>query len=176
MENMAQIQRVSRRFRLFFTGLIFLIPAMDILYWLSFNHLPDGLFKLPVVASQELSLQIRLLAILASLIPVSVASFGAFTLAKLFKLYEKAIIFTAENVKHFRTLGYVIIFWVFAKMIYITLISAIISFSNPPGQRMLVAQFELPDMSALIIGAIAILISWIMDEGRKLEDEQAHTV
>jgi len=164
------------RFRLFFTVLIILIPALDILYWLSFNHLPDGLFKLPIVASQELSLQIRLLAILASLIPVSVATFGVFTLVKLFKLYEEAIIFTTENVKHFRTLGYVLIYWVFAKMIYITLISAIISFSNPPGQRMLVAQFELPDISALIIGAIVVLISWIMDEGRKLEDEQAHTV
>jgi DUF2975 family protein len=176
MGNMTRIQRVSLRFRLLFTGLIFLIPTLDVLYWLSFNHLPDGLFKLPIVANVELPLQIRLLAMLASLLPVSVATFGVFTLVKLFKLYEKAIIFTVENVKHFRTLGYVVIYWVFAKIIYITLISAIISLSNPLGQRVLIVQFELPDISALIIGFIAVLISWIMDEGRKLEDEQAHTV
>jgi DUF2975 family protein len=176
MDNMTRIRIVSMRFRLLFTGLIFFIPTLDIVYWLFFNHLPDGLFKLPIVANQDLSLQIRLLAILASLLPVSVACFGAFTLVKLFKLYEKTIIFTTENVKYFRTLGYTVIFWVIAKMIYITLISAIISFSNPPGQRVLIAQFELPDMSALIIGAIVVLVSWIMDEGRKLEDEQAQTV
>ncbi len=151
---------------------------MDFLYWASFNHLPDGFIELPVAvaANQTLSYSSLALAFCVSLIPVSVAMFGMVTLTKLFKLYENAIVFAAENVKYVRRLGYILIYWVIASAIFTTLISIVISFANPPGQRMMVAEFQISDLSTLLIGAIVILISWIMEEGRKLEEETAHTI
>ncbi len=39
-----------------------------------------------------------------------------------------------------------------------------------------VAQFGFLDPFALISGAIVVLISWIMEEGYRLENEQVYTV
>jgi len=177
-DDRRRIQRVSRHFRLLFTALIFCIPALDFLYWAFFNHLPNGFIELPaaVATNQTLPYSSLALAFCVSLIPVSVAMFGMVTLTKLFKLYENAIVFAAENVKYVRRLGYILIYWVIASAIFTTLISIVISFANPPGQRMMVAEFQISDLSTLLIGAIVILISWIMEEGRKLEDETAHTI
>jgi len=176
-ENIHRIQHVSGTFRLLFTVLIFCIPVITLMYWLFFNFLPVGFTTgLPVVVNQTLPLKTLLLAFSASLIPVSVAIYGMINLQKLFKLYEKAIVFSEQNVKCFRHLGYALIYWVFANLVFTLLISIILTVNNSPGERMIVAQFGIPDIGTLIIGAVIILVSWVMAEAAKLEDEQAHTV
>lgn len=176
--NVERIQRVSHRFRLLFLVLIFCIPFFDALYWLFFNHLPHTLIEIPVSQNAEMQLPFvtRLLAFLVSLLPVGIVTFGVYTLARLFALYEKAIIFSAANVRLFRTLGQTLLLWVVARLIYLPLLTLTISFNNPPGQRMIAAGFELADLTALITGAVVVLMSWVMEEGHELEDEQAHTV
>ncbi|MCH9675121.1 MAG: DUF2975 domain-containing protein [Gammaproteobacteria bacterium] len=84
--------------------------------------------------------------------------------------------FSAENVKYIRRLGYVLIAWVVANTIFTALISLVITFANAEGERVLVAEFGIVDLFALIVGGIILVIAWVMNEGRKLEDEQAHTV
>ncbi len=176
-DNINHIQRTSRRYGLLFKILIVCIPVFDLLYWASLNHLPTGFISsLPVVPTRDLPVVSLSLAFLASLLPVSVAVYGLSTLRSLFKLYENGIMFSADNVRYFRRLGYVCIAWVVANAVFTTLVSAIITFGNPPGERAIVAQFGTSDMANLIISAIVLLISWVMDEGRKLEDEQARTI
>jgi len=176
-KDMHHIQRVSQRYRLLFTGLIVGVPVFDLLYWAFLNHLPDGLLaNLPIVPGRDLSILSLSLACLASLIPVSVAVYGLFTLRSLFRLYENAIIFSVDNVRCFRRLGYTLIAWVIASAVFTPLISIAMTFTNPPGERVLVAKFGVLDFSTLIIGGIVLLVSWVMNEGRKLEDEQAHTI
>jgi hypothetical protein len=148
-----------------------------LLYWLFFNQLPDG-FKgdLPVVINHTLPLLTLALAFLASMIPTSVALYGLLTLKELFKLYENAIVFSAQNVNCFRRLGHTLIFWVSAKLILTPLLSLILTMNNPAGKRTLVAGIAASDIATLIIGAIVIVISWVMNEACKLNDEQAYTV
>ena len=176
-DGMGHIKRTSRRYGQLLTALIVAVPALDLAFWASFNHLPEGfLADLPVSPTQPLSALSLSLAFLVSLIPLGVALYGLFTLRALFKLYEKAVIFSAENVKCYRRLGYAFIAWVIANALFAPLISLVITFNNPPGQRALVAQFGIMDATNLIIGAVILLISWVMNEGRKLEDDQAYTV
>ena len=66
--------------------------------------------------------------------------------------------------------------WVAASSLYTILLSVVITFNNSPGERMVVATFSYDDLAMLLMGGVVILISWIMDEGRKLEEEQAHTI
>lgn len=176
-ENIDRIQRVSHKFRLLFSALIFCIPITILMYWLFFNHLPIG-FKaeLPVAVNQALPFKTLLLAFLVSLIPTSVAMYGVINLKELFKLYEKAIVFSERNVRCFRRLGYTLIYWVVANLIFVILISIVLTFNNTQGERMIVAQFGISDFGALIIGAVVVLVSWVMNEAAKLEDEQVHTV
>ena len=176
-ENINRIQRVSRHFRLLFTVLIFCTPVITLMYWLFFNNLPIG-FKadLPVAINQALPLKTLLLAFLVSLIPASVAVYGLIKLQELFRLYEKAIVFSKKNVECFRKLGYTLIYWVIANFIFVTLISLTLTFNNASGERVMVARFGVSDISTLIIGAVVILVSWVMSEASKLEQEQALTV
>ncbi len=176
-ESLSEIQQISGKFRLLFNLILFLIPISILLYWFNFENLPDG-FKsdLPVSAKQTLSLTTIWLGILISFIPASVAIIGTLTLKELFKLYEGAIFFSAKNVRCFRKLGYVLISWVFTNMLFITLLSVLISLNNPPGERMIVVGFGAADIATLIMGAIVLVVSWIMNEASRLEEEQAYTV
>jgi len=179
--SITRIQTISKRFRLLFTALIFLIPLTDLLFWLSFNHLPDAfraelLTEFPAKANQDLAPLFRALGFLVSLLPVTVAVYAMVTLSRLFRLYENAIVFTHDNVKLLRKLGYVIIAWVTANLLFTPLITAVMTHGNPPGQPMIMLTLNFSDLSALVMGAIVVLISRVMDEGRKLEDEQLHTV
>lgn len=176
-ENINRIQRVSRRFRWLFTCLIFLIPSITLLYWLFFNYLPVGYkAELPVVVSQELPFSTLMLAFLVSLIPSSVAIYGAIKLKELFKLYEKAIVFSEENVRCLLHLGVALIMWTIANLIFVILISVVLTFDNLPGERLVVAQFGISDVGTLIIGSVIVLVSWVMKEGARLADENAYTV
>jgi hypothetical protein len=153
------------------------VPVFHLLYGAFFNHLPEGLLAdLPVVPAQKLSFLSLTLAFFVSLLPLSVALYGLITLSTLFKLYENGIIFSADNVRYFRRLGYVFLFWVMANAAFTPLVSFILTFVNPPGERAMVAKFGISDISSLIIGAVVLLISWVMNEGRRFEDEQAYTV
>ena len=176
-QSIARIQRISKRLRVLLAALMFLVPSLDALFWFSFNHLSDGfLAGLPVQANDKLSAVFVALGFLVSLIPVSVALYGLATLSRLFHLYENAVFFTCDTVKLFRQLGYVMIAWVIANMLFVSLISVVITHGDPAGSPTMAVSIDVSDVSALIMGAIVVLISRVMDEGRKLEDEQMHTV
>jgi hypothetical protein len=176
-QSITRIQRISKRFRMLFTALIFFIPLADLLFWISFNHLHDEfLTGLPIIPSQDPTPLFLALGFLVSLIPVTVAIYGMLTLSRLFKFYEYGIVFAHENVRLIRKLGYVIIAWVVANLFFTPLISAVITHGNEGGLPTIAVSLSISDLSALVMGSIVVLISWVMDEGRKLQDEQAHTV
>lgn len=176
-DRIDRIQRTSRKFYLLFSVLLVLVPLSHAFYWLCFNMMPEGfLIELPVKVSQNLPLTTLLLALLVNCIPLSLVLAGILALRKLFGLYRQAIIFSADNVRCFRHLGYALLGWVPAQLLYTGLVSAILTWGNPEGQRAIVLQFGSPNLTALIAGAMIIVIARIMDEARILEDEQIHTV
>lgn len=172
-----QVQRVSRNYVVLFDILLVVIPIVVLAYWAFFNQLPAGFHvDLPVKPEQALSLSQKTLGGLVSLLPLGIVLYGLATLKALFRLYAKAIMFSIENVKYFRRLGYALIAWVMANTLYTLLISLVLSSASPHGERVLVAQFGITDLFTFLIGGIILVIAWIMNEGRKLEDEQAFTV
>ena len=176
-DGLGHIRRTSRRFGLLAQVLVVLLPVLNLVFWVSFNVLPpDFLAGLPVSPVGSLPLPVLVAGFVASLLPVGVMVFGLLTLRTLFRLYEDGVIFSAANVRCFRRLGYAFIAWVLANIAYTPLLSVIITAVNPPGERALVVEVGSSELSALITGGIVLLIAWVMDEGRKLEDEQAHTV
>jgi len=151
--------------------------VITLTYWLFFNSLPEGLIVgLPVAVNQPLPLQTLLIAMLVSLLPMAVAIYGVVNLRGLFSLYERAIIFSEHNVNYFRRLGYALIMWVAANFLFVVMISIALTFNNAPGERLVVAEFDVSDALTLIIAAVILLISWVMKEGARLKDEQAYTV
>jgi hypothetical protein len=139
--------------------------------------LPGELTKeLPVKITQALPFSTLLLAFIVSMIPGSVAVYAVFNLRKLFGLYEDGVIFSEENVRCFRNLGYALVIWVASILIFRPLSSIVLTLNNTVGERQLVIGIGSSDLTTLLTGLVVVLISWVMNEASKLEDEQAHTV
>ena len=77
---------------------------------------------------------------------------------RLFRLYGKGILFSARNTLYIRFQGYYLILdWV----VY---------------YQMQGALHDMANTTQLYIGFLIIFIAWIMDEGRKIQEEQELTV
>lgn len=93
------------------------------------------------------------------LVQILWGGFGYWVVFALFGLYRQGILFSAKNVRHIRSLGYYL------------MVNWAINYQ---------LQGALHDMdlstNALFIGLLIIFVSWIMDEGRKIQEEQELTV
>jgi Protein of unknown function (DUF2975) len=77
----------------------------------------------------------------------------------LFRLYEQGILFSVPNIRYIRFLGYgLAINWAFDYAIQSALKEMNLS------------------MTPLFVGFLVIFVAWIMDEGRKIQEEQELTV
>ena len=93
------------------------------------------------------------------LVKTGLGLWGAAVLFALFQLYGRGILFAARNVRYIRFLGYwLIIDWIIDYLMQGTLHD--MDLSTTP----------------VFVGLIIIFIAWIMDEGRKIQEEQELTV
>ncbi len=177
-ENVSQFQIISVRFQSIFNFLALSIPFVIPIYWLLFNYLPTGLTTqlLPVPVDSPLSVTILFFCFLISLIPAISVMLGVIILKKLFKLYGKAIIFSKENTVYILRFGYSLIAWVAAKVVFIALISIVLTLQNQFGEQMMIFQVDISDIVLLIVGAVVILISWVMNEATIINEQQKYTI
>jgi hypothetical protein len=87
--------------------------------------------------------------------------FCALVLCRLLRLYEQGKYFTAKNVTYIRFLGYYLI------------IDSFVNFQldSLSHNEVITITFTQP-----FTGLVIIFIAWIMDEGRKIQEEQELTV
>lgn len=85
--------------------------------------------------------------------------FGYGILFSLFWLYQKGILFSAKNVSHIRCLGY----WL------------IVNWGIDDQLQSVVRDVDL-SLTPVFVGMLIIFVSWVMDEGRKMREEQELTV
>jgi hypothetical protein len=154
-----RITRVSIIFRLLiYLGLIFQFYLMLAYY---FGWPGHDRFKIVIAphhfytSPNEMPPEIQALW----LVQTGLAFCAAIGLSCLFHLYERGIFFASKNVNYIRFFGYyLIISWVIDDQM----------------------QSQLRDMALstgqLFGGFLIIFIAWIMDEGRKIQEEQALTV
>ncbi|GIC75308.1 DUF2975 domain-containing protein [Moritella sp. F3] len=182
---MSKIQKQSRRARLFFQSLFVLTPIAVCYYWLTVETSYDFLTSFGIIqvthnvesyTQLPLTLTTRILAAIASLFLCSIIMYALKVLINLFRSYERNEIFTLDNVMRYQKLGYSLFYWVGASIVYGALMSVILSFNNPPGERMLAIGFEGLDFLTLVLGFIILIISWVMKEGYILADENDHTI
>ncbi len=162
--DLARIRRASGIYRRILSALIPVVPAAVIVCWALFNQLPEGFrADLPAAPVGVLHPIQIVLAILITSLPAAVGLFALMTLRSLCGLYAQGAIFTAANVTCYRRLGYALLAWVTAGVFYTPLISAVLTYANGTGQRMLVLNLGVSDLSTLIIGGVVLMVAWVMD-------------
>lgn len=175
VENSTRIQVASRRCRLACTVFIVGTPVATALLWFFFNELYPKIpaIPLPVRVEHALSPLSRFLAFLAQLPPTLIVMYQFVILRRLFGFYEKGKIFAAENVECYRRLGWMLMVWVGCEIAGNSLLSVALTLGNPPGQRVITLGVSSAELASLFIGSVVLVVSWVMDEGRKIAEEQS---
>ena len=185
---MAKIQRVSSYLVIVFNVLMvwFILPPIIIwgfpdtavaqFFWEGSGPVqtPEGWVYLNQVKWTALSSGIGLAGSLFSVIPVL---WGLIVLKSIFRNYKQGAIFTTVNARHYRTLGWLF----FMDALLIEPVSSMIevlsiTLSNPPGQRYISLNFGTPGLENLFYGLLILVISWVMLEASKLQEDQQLTI
>lgn len=179
---MNKIKCISFILRMVFIVLFCALPVYTFCFWLT-NGYPFG-SSLPIVilgyagpplpAISSLASHTKFIAVLLNLIPLAIYMAIAGFLVRLFRLYEQGQIFTLQNVKSIRYIGITMLLGKLISPVYIFLLSYIMTRNTP--YPFAYIRFDLHDITMAIAALVIILISWIMEEGHKLHEEQIYTV
>ncbi len=188
---MDRIQKVSSYLLIIFNILLVGLPVFEVVQWLFIDwgpiqkivadgmllkplETPEGVVNLGTRQWDDLSKTIGLMAATLGLLPLFLSMF---VLKSIFRNYQKGEIFTSCNARSYKRLG-----WLFfldallAKPLSDMLMVLAVTFSNPPGHRYITLGFGTPNLEALFCGVLVIVISWVMLEASKLQDEQKFTI
>jgi hypothetical protein len=177
MDNVQRIKMTSEKLRKASSLLLWITPALCALYWACFNELPEVMKAQPGIPGQaELTVLNKVLCFMATMVPAGVAMHGFAVLRGLFGLYATGEIFSERNVACYRKLGSTLLYWAGAVFVHTSLISLAVSVGMPKGQRHLTIAGGPIELAALFAGAVALVVSWVMDEARRIEEEQSLTI
>jgi hypothetical protein len=188
---MDRIQKISPYLLIIFNLLLIGLPLFSLCVWLFMDHeplksliaegfllspvnTPAGPINLSAIHWTPLSKVINLLASFIGLLPILL---GLFFLKAIFQNYGKGEIFNAYNACHYKYIG-----WLFfldaliVKPLSDTLMILAVTLSNPPGHRVISISFGTPHMETIFSGILVIVMSWVMLEGYKLQEEQKFVI
>ena len=188
---MTQIQKVSSYLLIVLNFLLITLPLLSVMTWslidtelvrnliakgVLFTPLqtPEGLMTLAEIKWSLVSKTIGFFSEIIGLLPFLLS---LFTLKLLFQNYQRKEIFTVRNARLYRRLGLLLFLDALVAMPLQNLLMILaVTFSNPPGHRYLTVSFGTPNMKPLFCGILVIVISWVMLEASKLQDEQKFTI
>lgn len=177
-EDMSRIRHVSRIMMAVCTAVILFVPLALALVWINFESAAPNFEFLRRIPYQPANLTgLNLLAGFAvSLSLAGVLLFGVHRLRRLFALYSSGQVFTPENAACIR--GFALSALAYAALTPVTevLLSVILTVGNPPGQRALVISVSSTEFVLLFLGAVLLIVSWVMKESAKLAEEHAQII
>lgn len=178
MKNKERIQHASGKMRGFLSILILVMPALNAAVWVFINTFPEAMQRsiLPYFVTVPLPVSAQIMGFMVTMIPTGIAMAGAYHLMRLFSLYQQGHIFSPSNVRCFKNLSRVLIWWFAAGIVQRTLLGIALTLHYPPGHRILTISLGSPDLTALLLGIILAIIAWVMEEGRKLQADQDFTI
>lgn len=181
---MNTITKPSKRFAFLFRIVFYAYPVAMLCLWLwidpkETNDWLDFDLIESVMEGQtvtELVTWQRIACFGASLLTGSAVMYVFHRLSRLFNLYSEGVFFDGGNVACYRTIGISLIVQQLLSLPEQALQSLILSWNNPVGERVVSVGVDDANISLIIVGLMIILISRIMDEGRKMQEEQQLTV
>ena len=178
---MERIRRISRILRIVFLVIIVLTPIINALIWYNFERLNlaelSRVFpSLPldgITIHTPLPADVRALGFLVAMIPAGIQMTAFYLLFRLFGLYAQGEIFTEGAVGYIRKTGYTLLAAQIIRPLQDALLTLVLTMHNAPGMRTISVGIGSTDLAEILIACLVILVSWIMDEGRKLKEEEA---
>ncbi len=188
---MRRIITLSKILERFFQILIVLSFMMSVIIWtygdfkagkvlLGFNIIPFEVIGLSKLIHHsilgEITPLMRFLGFLVSLIPTTLQIVIYWQLKNLFSLYRHQQFFAAQNVLCIRWIALALLIKEALSPVYEMLMSLALTMNNPPGQRMISISFGSNNIEIIVTALVILVIAWIMDEARKLEEDKRLTI
>jgi hypothetical protein len=176
-----KIRFVATLLRIILLTIMGLLPVMHFILWLCVDPLQAATSNTvalfwPTKESLALNWQLSLIGASIDSINVVFEMLICYFLAKLFKLYASGQIFTKLNVACFYQLGLVILFGKIASYIEQPLLSYSLTWLKNPLAAEYTIGFKTTDLSVILFAIFLIIISWIMGEAVKLNEEHELTI
>jgi hypothetical protein len=177
---MSKISKTSYKYSLLFKALFIIYPLYTVYIWLSGATIPFGYNAIRMLQEgidfSSFPLTLRVYACLLYMIPTALVMAQFYYLAQLFQLYAKGMIFAKQNINYLKKIGFMLIWQAIAVILVQPLITMVLTINAAPGEHIFAVALSNDEVSSMAIGGIVILISWVMNEGRKLQEESALTV
>jgi hypothetical protein len=178
MTDLERLSALSRILSWVCLGLMFFLPASVLVAWLNFDTFGPGLVERLGIGREhgvpETLLPVQMaLGIGVMMVPVGIMAFGLWNLRRLFVGFGAGHIFTLENTRALRVFAWAVVAVIVVQFFTDGLLSVVLTLNNPPGQRVLALSLSAEQIVALFVGAVFVLIARVLEEGRKLADENA---
>jgi hypothetical protein len=131
-----------------------------------------GLAHVPVA----LDLPTRLTGLAVSMIPVLVLFYMLHQAYQLFSAYRHGNVFTAKAPVQLRRIGLGLVVLAFVRPLRVAALAALLTASNPPGERIVSIGFSLDDFMLAALGGLILVIGHVMVEAKRLADESREIV
>jgi hypothetical protein len=185
---MKKIATVSRRLRFVLWAFLIASPCATGAFWIfgvggldatgpipaeiSYNLAGNFIPRLSMTTINATSLS---LGFLAAMIPTCALMFIVYILTKIFRNYERGLIFSEHNTMLYRRIGFGLFAKTIADIVSLPLICLALTFQNPVKPEGVI-QVGTTHLGLIFVGVGVILISWVMDEASKIAEEQAYTI
>lgn len=179
--NKNKIKVVSFFFVLFFQVTFIVLVAAQILGWIFADSNSAGYFSVIPALYQgkifsPLTFNARVAGFCVTTIPLMFELMVLYFLIKLFSLYRQLSIFTPNNVRYLRNIGYSLLLLQIAKLLSDFILGFILTSGNPLGMRVAIMQMTENNIAIILVALMVILISWIMAEGVRLQADHEFTI
>lgn len=178
MTDLQRLSAISRLLGWVCVALMVLLPASVVAFWVSFDVMGQGLVdRLGIgrqypVPTELIPVQIAL-GIGVMMVPVGLMMFGLWNLRQLLSGFGAGQIFTIANSRYLRVFAWSALAVIITQFFTDGLLSIVLTLNNPPGQRVLAFGFSTDQLIGLFFGAVFVLIARVLEEGRKLADDNA---
>jgi Protein of unknown function (DUF2975) len=178
MTDLQRLSSISRILGWVCIGLMFFLPASVVVCWTFFEAFGVGMAERLGIArdytvpDQLLPVQI-VLGIAIMMVPVGVMMFGLWNLRQLFAGFGAGRIFTIENTRALRVFAWSAMAVVVVQFFTDALLALVLTLNNPPDQRVLALSLSTDQIIAVFITFVFVVIARVLEEGRKLADDNA---
>ncbi|MBC7954986.1 MAG: DUF2975 domain-containing protein [Cytophagales bacterium] len=152
------------------------LVSLPLAFWLNPVLLAQALSAMPKPGAASLTPTIRLVTVAALLPLVAMVLFGLQQLWRLFDGYARGEVFTEIASTRLRRLAIVMMLMCLVKPLTGAVMSVILSWNNPPGQRAITLGLSSDDYVYLLLGAVLLAIASVMREAARLAQENAEFV
>jgi hypothetical protein len=157
-------------------ALIILIPLITLATWLGFVPLEDLRAAERFVMADDTTLSQRLAGFGLAMVSRLILIYGLWRLTLMFRSFAQGTFFTLETESHLRAFAYSVFGYTAVDFVMELPITALVTWSNPPGERFVSLSFGWNEVQLLIFGGLLFALTHVIAEGLRLARENAEFV